>query len=177
MKISTENFVTEYEYKGQQWFGISTKLTEQEKKKANYIHTIKFYNSGCNPVATWQTGGNGIIKVDKILPDTVDKTKIIKVADEKVPEKIIQLAVKNNAASITEYEYLGQTLYFLNERENIFHPITPKPIREPYYDKKGREIICFKRAATQAFSREQGWEPCTVQPEKLIKKGVIWIAP
>ena len=83
--------VDKYDYKGQRWFGIKRILTEQEMKKVNYIKTTVFYNTGCKPVATWRTGGNFIIRVDAILPDSIDKTKIIRVADDKVPENIMQL--------------------------------------------------------------------------------------
>ncbi len=167
--------IQKYDYKGQQWFGIRKMLTEEEKKRVNYINTVIFYNIGCNPVATWRTGGNGIIKVDKILPDTIDKTKIVKII-EKAPENIIQLAIKNNAASITEYEYMGQTLYFLNKWKDRNEPKV-MIVLEPYYDKNGIEIIRFQRANNPAFFRAQQWVPYTVKPEKLIEKGVIWHNP
>lgn len=168
--------VNKYDYKDQQWFGISKILTEQEMKKVNYIKTIIFYNSDCNLVATWQTGGNYIKRVDKISPDTIDKNKIIKITGEKAPEAIIKLAIKNNAAYITEYEYLGQTLYFLNDRNDKFNLNAEKKMItiKPYFDKNGREIIRFQRANDPSFLRAQGWQPYTVKPEKLIKKGIIW---
>jgi len=165
--------VNEYDYKGQQWFGISRILPEQEMKKVLYIHTIILYNSGCNMVATWRTGGNGIKRVDKILPDSIDKTKIVKVTNEKVPGKIMELSIKNNAASISEYQYLGQTLYFLNKWNDKNAP-KEKIVVEPYFDKNGIEIIRFQRANDPGFSRAQGWWPHTVQPEKLLGKGIVW---
>ncbi|MDZ4793744.1 MAG: hypothetical protein SGI83_05640 [Bacteroidota bacterium] len=256
--------VEKYDYKGQQWYGISRMLTDQEKKEVNYIHTIKFYNPGCNLIASWRTGGNGIIRVNAILPDSNDKTKIKKVEEKvpkktmavdslpscilnmkkdsflivdeydykgqqwfgissklteednmfiikfynpacklvatwhggtnrvlpdsidrtrllniekvKAPETILTRAIKNDALSISEYEYLGQTLYFLNERTDRFNPNAQKPmiVVKPYYDKNGRVIIAFKRATSSSFLRTQGWQPNTVQQKSLQKKGIIW---
>lgn len=108
------------------------------------------------------------------MPDSIDKTKIIKVA-EKVSEKIMLLAVNNNAASISEYEYMGQTLYFLNKLNDW--ELQKKIIIESYYDKNGVEII-YHRVTDPAFSSAEKWEPyATVHPEKLIKKGIIWLNP
>lgn len=168
--------VDKYDYKGQQWFGVRRILTEEELIKVNYIKTILFYDPRCNQVATWRTGGHGIIIVDKILPDTIDKTKIVKV-EEKVPEKIIQLAIKNNAASISEYQYLGQTLYFLDVRS--FYYSRPEKRIESYYDKNGNEIIYFKKGVNPPpFSRMDAKERnATAHPEELLPKGIMWHNP
>ncbi len=107
------------------------------------------------------------------MPDTIDKTKIIKIA-EKVPEKIMLLAIKNNAASISEYQYLGQSLYFLHINQPYNSPKDTIVIK-PYYDKTGRVIIFLKRVTNPDFTRAEQWEPYgTVQPEKLLTKGDIW---
>ncbi|MFC4263535.1 hypothetical protein ACFOWM_11630 [Ferruginibacter yonginensis] len=66
-----------YQYKGQRWYGISENKSYAAQKKANYVRTIYLYNNHCLLMATWQTGGNGIIIINKIVPDTVD-TKAIK---------------------------------------------------------------------------------------------------
>ena len=165
--------VEEYDYKGQRWFLIGKKTTQPVENYPDKMTTTKFYNHNCQLVCTWTRGG--IAGLNKVSPDSIDKTKIIKIA-EKVPEKIMQLAIKNNALSITEYEYLGQTLYFLNTRNN---DSTPKPmiVRELYYDKNGREIITFQRATSGAFLRAQRWEPYDVDTKKLIKKGIVWYNP
>ncbi len=172
-------FEKEYDYKGQRWFGINKILTEQEIKKVNYEHTTQFYNQGCNLVATWRrTGGNGFVRANNILPDTIEKTKIIKVA-EKVPENIMRLAINHNAVSISKYEYQGQTLYFLDVRNNRFHnPVKEKRI-ESYYEKNGKEIIYFKEGVNPpSFSRMDAEERnATAHPEKLIPKGIIWHNP
>lgn len=68
--------INRYAYKGQQWFGISRILTEQEMKKVFYIKTILFYNSCCHQVATWRTGGNGIRREDNIIYCLTALTKL-----------------------------------------------------------------------------------------------------
>jgi hypothetical protein len=160
----------EFEYKGQQWFLIGKKTTQPAKNYPDKMTTTKFYNNNCQLVCTWTRGG--IAGLNKVLPDTIDKTKIIKVA-EIVPEKIMELAIKNNAASITEYQYLGQPLYFLNKGNDRNAP-KEMIVIEPYYDKNGIEIIRFQRANDPSFFRAQGWRPHTVQPEKLVVKGIVW---
>lgn len=77
LQAKNELTLSMYQYKGQQWYGISENKSYAAQKKANYIRTIYLYNNNCSLMATWQTGGNGIIIVNKIVPDTVD-TKAIK---------------------------------------------------------------------------------------------------
>jgi hypothetical protein len=163
--------VEKYDYKGQQWFVMSRMLTLKESQMSDRMYHLEFYNKDCKLVCTQKKGG--FAGLNKVLPDTIDKTKIIKIA-EKVPEKIMLLAIKNNAASISEYQYLGQPLYFLH----INHPYnSPKDtiVIKPYYDKTGRVIIFLKRVTNPDFTRAERWEPYgTVQPEKLLTKGDIW---
>ena len=165
--------VNQYDYKGQRWFGMRRMLTLKESQISDRMYHLEFYNKDCQLVCTWIKGG--IAGLNKVLPDTIDKTKIIIVPD-KVPEKIMQLALLNNAAYITEYEYLGQSLYFLykNKDKNAQKEMINI---EPYYDKNGIEIIRFQRANDPSFSRAQGWRPITVKPEKLLQKGTIWYNP
>jgi len=154
--------IDRYDYKGERWYGVSRKINEYDR-----MFIIKFYNDDCTLVATWH-GGH-----DQIVPESIDQTKIVNTEKVKAPEEIIKLAIKNNALYITEYEYDGQTLYFLNERSNYSAPKSMYII-EPYYDKNGREIMRFQRANGGVFLRGQQWVPNTVEPKKLIKKGVIW---
>jgi len=163
--------VDKYDYKGQQWFSMRRMLTLKASKMPDRMYHLDIYTKDCKLVCTWINGG--FAALNKVLPDTIDKTKIIKIA-EKVPEKIMLLAIKNNAASISEYQYLGQPLYFLH----INHPYnSPKDtiVIKPYYDKTGRVIIFLKRITNPDFTRAERWEPYgTVQPEKLLTKGDIW---
>ncbi|MEO5948601.1 MAG: hypothetical protein ABIP79_17430 [Chitinophagaceae bacterium] len=152
--------VDKYDYRGQQWFGISPKLIDNDK-----MFIIKFYNTDCKLVGTWHGAHN------QVVPDSIDKTRILNMEKVKVPEAIFKLAVKHMALSITEYEYLGQTLYLLNVKNIDVHQTT---ITEPYFDKDGRDIITFQRATSGAFLRAQRWEPYNVDTKKLIKKGIIW---
>ena len=165
--------VDNYDYKGQQWFVMRRMLTLKESQMPDRMYHLDFYNKDCKLVCT-QTKG-GFAGLNKVLPDTIDKTKIIKIA-EKVPENIKQLAIRHNGISISIYEYLGQPLYLLELQYSSFH--NPKQIiRESYYDKNGIAIIYHKKATNPAFSQKEGWEPSTVQPEKIIPKGVIWYNP
>ena len=165
--------VNQYDYKGQRWFKMENKTTQPVENYPDKMTTTKFYNDNCQLVCTWTRGG--IAGLNKVSPDTIDKTKILKFA-EKVPEKIMQLAINHNAVSISKYEYLGQTLYFLNKRDNYSTPQTTI-VREPYYDKNGSIIITFQRATRGAFLRAQRWEPYDVDTKKLIKKGIVWYNP
>ncbi|MEJ7674277.1 MAG: hypothetical protein WKF59_16680 [Chitinophagaceae bacterium] len=165
--------VDKYDYKGQQWFSMRRMLTLKESQMSDRMYHQEFYNKDCKLVCTLTKGG--IAGLNKVLPDTIDKTKIIKVGG-KVPENIMQLAIKYNGISISIYEYLGQPLYLLKFQYSRLH--NPKQIiRESYYDKNGIEKISYKRATDPAFSRQEGWEPSDVQPEKIISKSVIWYNP
>ncbi len=163
--------VDKYDYKGQQWFVMRRMLTLKESQMPDRMYHLDFYNKDCKLVCTHTKGG--FAGLNKVSPDTIDKTKIIKIA-EKVPEKIMQLAIKNNAASISEYQYLGQPLYFLH----INHPYNSSKdsiVIKPYYDIRGKVIIFLKRVTNPDFTRTERWEPYgTVQPEKLLTKGDIW---
>ncbi len=162
--------VDKYDYKGQEWFCLRRMLTLKASQISDRMYRLEFYNKDCKLVCTQIKGG--IAGLNKLLPD---KTKIVKIP-EKVPEKILLLATNNNAASITEYEYLGQILYFLNKLNDWGPP--KKIIIDSYYDKNGLEIIYHQRATDPAFFRADRWEPnATVHPEKLIKKGIIWHNP
>ncbi|MEJ7826597.1 MAG: hypothetical protein WKF91_00315 [Segetibacter sp.] len=166
--------VDKYDYKGQQWFCLRRMLTLKESQISDQMYHLEFYNKDCKLVCTQVKGG--IAGLNKVKPDSIDKTKIVKVTDEKVPEKIMLLAIKNNAASITEYEYQGQTLYFLfKEKDRKAQKMMI--VIEPYYDKTGTEIMRFKRANDPSFFRAQGWDPHTIQPEKLVQKSTIWFNP
>jgi hypothetical protein len=104
MKQKDSLLITErYDYKGERWYGVSRKINEYD-----HMFIIKFYNDNCRLVATWHGGP------EHIVPDSIDKNKIVNTEKVKAPEEIIKLAIKNNALYITEYEYDGQTLYFLN---------------------------------------------------------------
>ncbi len=163
--------VDKYDYKGQRWFVMRRMLTLKESQMSDRMYHLEFYNKDCKLVCTWIKGG--FAGLNKVLPDTIDKTKIIKIA-EKVPEKIMQLAIKNNAASISEYQYLGQTLYFLHINHTYNSP-KDTIIIKPYYDNTGRVIIFLKRVTNPDFTRTERWGPeGTVQPEKLLIKGDIW---
>ena len=180
--------IYKYDYKGQQWFGIKRILTEQEMKKVNYIKTTVFYNTGCKPVATWRTGGNFIIRVDAILPDSIDKTKIIRVADDKVPENIMQfpvnrsnalpdsivrLALAKNCSEVKEYLYQEKILYTF--RYPLYSQQLPEKgsvtIDVPYYDKNGKVVLTYKRAIEGRYSRAEQWVPASV------KRGEVTAVP
>lgn len=117
------------------------KMSDEESKNENYINTTRFYNPDCNLKATGRYGGNGIVRVDDILPETIDKNEIIKVP-EKVPENIKQLAIDHDVVSIIKYEYLGQPLYLLKKRYEYDRFYNRQhTVREYYYDKNGIKII------------------------------------
>ena len=99
---------------------------------------------------------------------------ILNMEKVKAPEAIFKLAVEDSALSITEYEYRGQTLYFLNVIKNEKNDFYETTVKEPYYDKNGREIMTFQRATRGMFLRAQHWVPYNVDPKELIKKGIIW---
>ena len=89
-------------------------LTLKESQISDQMYHLEFYNKDCKLVCTQVKGG--IAGLNKVKPDSIDKTKIVKVTDEKVPEKIMQLAVKNNAASISEYH--------IRDKHCIFYILT-----------------------------------------------------
>lgn len=169
MKAKDSNIIIkQYDYKGQRWFGITRKNIDP--KVSDPMNNIIFYNTKCERTATWQRGG--IAALSRLIPDSIDKTKLFRTDNPKIHEAILQLALKNNATAVTEYTYLGQTLYFLNiDNFNSKKMV----IEEPYYDSNGVAVITFHRATQGAFMRAQRWEPAgKVQPEKLMKRGIVW---
>ena len=189
MKISTESFVTEYEYKGQRWF-VFTKINQpHENKISDKIYNTKFYDANCKLVCTWTKGG--ITGFNKVTPDTIEKAKIKKVEivledsikkystnSNALPDTILKLALAKNVQEIKEYLYRDKILYTF--RYPLYYQPVPNEdnvtIDIPYYDKTGKLILIYKRAIRSTFLRAERWEPASVKRSDVTEvKNGVWI--
>jgi hypothetical protein len=186
MKISTESSATEYEYKGQRWF-VFTKITPPPGPNvSDKTTTTKFYNADCRIVCWWTKGG--IAALNKVIPDSVEKNKIKKLAqsdqyaqnpaDTVLSDTIRRLAIQLNARYIQQYDYNGQPVYFLATSTLPAYELAKKGIAtidEKYYTGEGKLVATFKRATTGTFMRSQHWEPASFVPSKLILLKRKWV--
>ena len=187
MKISTTSFVTEYEYKGQQWFVFTKIHPPRENEISDKMTHTKFYDAGCKLVCTWTKGG--ITGMNRVTPDTVEKLKIKKIEIvpkdsikkyynylNALPDTIIKLALAKNSSEIKEFLYQDKILYTFR------YPFSYKPIPKkgsvtidnPYYDESGKVIIIYKRAIQSTFLRAERWVPASVKRSDVseVKNGV-----
>ena len=189
MKISSESSVTEYEYKGQRWFGF-TKINQLlENEVSDKIIRTSFYNSECKLIFTWIKGG--ITGMNKVSPDTIKKTKIKNTGvfakdvitqypdSSALPDTILKMALAQNVQEVMEYLYQDKTLYTFHYRL-YSNPRLPEKgsvtIDDPYYDKTGKVILIYKRAISGAFRRAEHWLPNTVKRSDVTKiKNGVWI--
>ena len=190
MKISTESFVTEYEYKGQRWFMFTKINPPLENKISDKIYNTKFYDANCKLVCTWTKGG--IAGFNNVTPDTIEKAKIKKVEIAQkdtiknpsanltaLPDTIIKLALAKNVQEVEEYVYRNIILYNFNYQLYNNHQLPEKgkvTIDEPYYDKNGKVILIYKRAIRGMYLRAERWEPDSVKRADVTKvKNGVWI--
>ena len=188
MKISTESFVTEYQYKGQRWFVFTKINPPRENKISDKIYNTKFYDANCKLVCTWTKGG--ITGFNKVTPDTIEKAKIKKVEIVQkdtikkpsanltaLPDTILKLALANNCSEIKEFLYQDKILY------NFSYPLYYKQqlpekgsvtIDDPYYDINGKVILVYKNAIQATFTRAERWVPASVKRSDVneVKNGV-----
>ncbi len=174
--------VTEYDYKGQRWF-VTAIQNPKIENNSDKLTTIKFYTDNCKPACIWQEGG--IAGLNKVTPDTIDKTKILlirtikfdtlqKKNNDYLPYPVIKLADLRQGINIQEYLYKNQRLYWINvpltatkRKELLDKRITT--VDEPYYDEKGKIVILYKRALEGMFTRSAQWVPSSVKQADVIK--------
>lgn len=118
--------VREYDYKGQQWFGMRRMLSLKESQTSDRMYHLEFYNKNCKLVCT-QTKG-GIAGLNKVLPDTIDKTKIIKiaydaykrvqkkVAVDTLPAGILKMKQNDSLLTVDEYDYKGEQWFGVSKK-------------------------------------------------------------
>ena len=188
MKISTESFVTEYQYKGQRWFVFTKINPPRENEVSDKITHTKFYGANCKLVCTWTKGG--ITGINKVTPDTIVKAQIkrkeitskdtirkLYIIPATLPDTILKLALANNCSEIKEFLYQDKILY------NFRYPIYYKQqlpekgsvtIDDPYYDISGNVILVYKNAVKTTFTRAERWVPASVKRSDVneVKNGV-----
>ncbi len=173
--------VTEYEYKGQRWFSLTSE--EKESKVSDKMIRTTFYDMHCQLVGYWVRGG--IAGLNKLTPDTIEKAKIIIIQTIKfdtvqkkdtnyLPEPVIKIANLLHGISIQEYLYNGEKLYLINvpltiARRNELLNKGIATIDEPYYNEKGKIIIFYKRALLGMYARAAQWVPASVKQTNVIK--------
>ncbi len=172
---------TEYDYKGQRWFSLSSE--EKESKASDKMIRTTFYDLHCQLVGYWVRGG--IAGLNKLTPDTIEKAKIIIIRTIKfdtvqkkdtsyLPEPVIKIANLLHGISIQEYMYNDQRLYFINvpltaNRRNELRNKGIATTDEPYYNEKGMIIILYKRALLGMYARAAQWVPASVKQTDVIK--------
>ena len=189
MKISSESFVTEYEYKGQCWFVLTKINPSRENEVSDKITHTKFYKANCKLVCTWTKGG--IAAFNKVNPDTIEKAKIKKIEivqkdtikkyltnSNALADTILKLALAKNIQEVKEYLYRDKILYTF--RYSLYYQPLPKEgsvtIDIPYYDKIGTVILIYKRAIRGTFLRAERWEPDSVKRSDVTEvKNGVWI--
>lgn len=189
IKISTESFVTEYEYKGQRWFVLTKIKPPHENRISDKIYNTKFYDANCKLVCTWTKGG--IAGYNKVSPDTIEKAKIkikditpkdsskkISVTSNALPDTIVKLALAKNVQEVVEYLYQDKILYRFHYPS--YYDQLPKKgcvtYDDPYYDKNGKVILVYKRAIKGMFTRAEHWEPASVKRSDVTKvKNGVWL--
>jgi hypothetical protein len=174
--------VSEYDYKGQRWF-ITAKANAKVENYPDKMTILQFYNDQCKPVCIWRKGG--IAGLNKVTPDSIDKSKIILLRTIKydtlpkqdssyLPEPVAKQACIVYGISIQEYLYKGQKLYLINvplsatKRKELLNKgiVT---VDESYYDEKGKVVILYKRPLEGSFMRAAHWVPTSVKQVDIIK--------
>jgi hypothetical protein len=189
MKISTESFVTEYEYKGQRWFVFTKNNPPPEPNVSDRMTNTTFYNSDCKIVGWWTKGG--IAGLNKVTPDTIEKSKIKKIgivpkdtiikqnaSSNALPDSIVKLALAKNCSEVKEYLYQDKILY--NFRYPLNYREVPKEgsvtIDVPYYDKNGKVILIYKSAIKGMYKRAERWVPAIVKRDDVTEvPNCIWL--
>jgi hypothetical protein len=174
--------VTEYDYKGQRWF-VTVKANAKVENYPDKMTILQFYNDQCKPVCIWRKGG--IAGLNKAIPDSIDKSKIIllrtikydtlpKKISSYLPEPVAKQAGILYGISIQEYLYKGQKLYLINvplsatkRKELLSKGIVT--VDEPYYDERGKVVILYKRPLEGSFMRAAHWVPASVKQVDIIK--------
>jgi hypothetical protein len=122
IKTETGKLITKYEYKGQYWYAFRTPAMKVIDNTSDKMTTITFYDSTCHVVGRWTKGG--IAGLNRVTPDSIDKTKIKPLWAEKdsaaaliknyiptLPDTIQKIALLKKSDWIEEGIYQGKYIY------------------------------------------------------------------
>lgn len=148
-----------YTYKGEQWF-VTTDGLQKNKQTPAKVYTESVYNSKCKLIATWQKGGNGIMTVNKIIPDTVNKNEL-KIF---IPDSTRATAIKNKIATISLCNNKGRLVYFLTK--TLYSTRSFDVIKDWYYDEYGylMKTDSYKRWFYKKYEKEIAFPIITITP-------------
>lgn len=143
--------VTYYDYKGQKLYSYKTIYQARPSNNSDQMTTTRFYDSNCRLVCTWTKGG--IAGLNKMIPDTIQKDKIIAIRTDtldtvvvkklavitSLPDNISKLAGLKKSNWIEESNYKGNYIFrFQNPADN---PTTSKvTFAGAWFDEKGKPI-------------------------------------
>lgn len=143
--------ITYYDYKGQKLYSYKTTYQTRSTNNSDQMTTTHFYDSNCRLVCTWTKGG--IAGLNKIVPDSIQKDKIIIICTDTVdtveikklvtitslPDSIVKLAILKKSNWIEENNYKGNYIFrFQNPADN---PTTSKvTFAGAWYDEKGKPV-------------------------------------
>jgi len=143
--------VTQYDYKGQRLYSYKTSYQTRPQNNSDQMTTIRFYDSNCRLVFTWTRGG--IAGLNKIIPDSIQKDKIITIRTDtldtmvvkkivtptSLPDSITKLAALKKSYWIEENNYKGNLLFrFQNPADKS--TTSKVTFAGPWYDEKGKIV-------------------------------------
>lgn len=126
-----EGLVAVYSYKGQQWFGVTNKANNNISDRQVIT---KFYDSDCRLIATNVKGG--IAGINKMIPDTVEISKVLPLISDAIKRISEQLSIKR----IVVCNYRGNVVYLLTVKSDAGNRSTLK-ITDSYYSEMGDLIL------------------------------------
>lgn len=137
----TSTFLMRYTYKGETWYLKQTK--KPETKISDKMVYLKFYNNQCQLVCTWTKGG--IAGINKIVPDTIDKDKIIPF----VPDTVLKKAIAEKITTVTICR-MNDSLVYLISKKTVAQNRSTYYFEDRYYNEDGK--LVKNSSYTQAWN-------------------------